>query len=166
VNRQLLFLGIAMLVGSVLTVVAIAGRRTAPWSPYVLALTSGALVLFIALVAEPAAEPLKPIPPIARAIDANRRPGDTVAIGGVSGGNGLIFYTLPPVRDIKNNAGFVSTVCTNGGVWVVTRPQDAERFAELARSLRRSAEIVMEAPSALHPRAALIRVAGPACAHD
>jgi 4-amino-4-deoxy-L-arabinose transferase-like glycosyltransferase len=162
-NHQLLFLGIAMLAGSLLTVVAIARRTTAPWSPYVLALTSGALVLFIALVAEPAAEPLKPIPPIAREIDANRRPGDVIAIGGVSGGNGLIFYTLPPVRDIKNNAGFVSTVCANGGAWVVTRPQDAERLAELARSLQRTAAIVMETPSALHPRAALIRVAGPRC---
>jgi 4-amino-4-deoxy-L-arabinose transferase-like glycosyltransferase len=162
-NHQLLFLGIAMLAGSVLTVVAIARRSTAPWSPYVLALTSGALVLFIALVAEPAAEPLKPIPPIARTIDANRKPGDVIAIGGVSGGNGLIFYTLPPVRDIKNNAGFVATVCANGGAWVVTRPQDAERLTELARSLRRTAEIVVEAPSELHPRAALIHVAGPRC---
>ena len=162
-NHQLLFLGIAMLAGSVLTVVAIARRESAPWSPYVLALTSGALVLFIALVAEPAAEPLKPIPPIARAIDANRKAGDVIAIGGVSGGNGLIFYTLPPVRDIKNNAGFVSTVCANGGAWVVTRPQDAQRLTELARSLRRTAEIVMEAPSSLRPRAALIRVAGPRC---
>jgi 4-amino-4-deoxy-L-arabinose transferase-like glycosyltransferase len=162
-NHQLVFLGVAMLAGSLLTVVAIARRITAPWSPYVLALTSGALVLFIALIAEPAAEPLKPIPPIARAIDAGRNPGDAIAIGGVSGGNGLIFYTSPPVRDIKNNAGFVSTVCANGGAWVVTRPQDAERLAELARSLRRTAEIVMQAPSAQHARAALIHVAGPAC---
>ena len=162
-NHQLVFLGVAMLAGSLLTVVAIARRITAPWSPYVLALTSGALVLFIALIAEPAAEPLKPIPPIARAIDAGRKPNDAIAIGGVSGGNGLIFYTLPPVRDIKNNAGFVSTVCANGGAWVVTRPQDAERLAELARSLRRTAEIVMQAPPGQHARAALIHVAGPAC---
>ena len=41
-------------------------------------------------------------------------------IGGVSGGNGLIFYTLPPVRDIKNNAGFVATVCANGGAWRIS----------------------------------------------
>ena len=74
-TTQLAFLGVAMLAGSLLTVVAIARRDTAEWSPYVLALTSGALVLFIALVAEPAAEPLKPIPPIARTIDAQPQTG-------------------------------------------------------------------------------------------
>ncbi len=93
VSHQLVFLGAAMLAGSLLTVAAIATRKTAQWAPYVLALTSGALVLFIALIAEPAVEPLKPIPPIARTIDTDRKSGDTIAIGGVSGGNGLIFYT-------------------------------------------------------------------------
>jgi 4-amino-4-deoxy-L-arabinose transferase-like glycosyltransferase len=166
VSHQLVFLGAAMLAGSVLTVVAIARRGTAHWSPYVLALTSGALVLFIALVAEPAAEPLKPIPPIAQAIDANRKPGDVIAIGGVSGGNGLIFYTLPPVRDIKNNAGFVATICSNDDAWVVTRPQDAERLADLARSKRRTADVVMQTPSPAHARVALLHIAGPACARD
>ncbi|HEX3463566.1 MAG TPA: glycosyltransferase family 39 protein [Candidatus Elarobacter sp.] len=164
-NHQLVFLGAAMLAGSLLTVVAIARRSTAQWSPYVLALTSGGLVLFIALIAEPAAEPLKPIPPIARTIDANRTAADTIAIGGASGGNGLIFYTAPPVRDIKNNAGFVATICRGAQAWVVTRPQDAQRFADLARSLRRTADVVMETPSQ-HPRASLIHVTGPSCRHD
>jgi 4-amino-4-deoxy-L-arabinose transferase-like glycosyltransferase len=163
-NHQLVFLGVAMVGGSALTAAAIARRSTAQWSPYVLALTSGALVLFIALIAEPAAEPLKPIPSIARTIDANRKSADTIAIGGASGGNGLIFYTVPPVRDIKNNSGFVSTICPSGEAWVVTRPQDAQRFADLARSLRRTADIVMQSPSQ-HPRAALIHVAGPDCPH-
>ena len=163
VNQSLLILGVAMLAGSVLTVVAIARRDTARWSPYVLALTSGALVLFIALIAEPAAEPLKPIPPIARTIEAARHPGDVIAIGGVSGGNGLIFYTLPPVQDIKNNAGFIATICPGGDAWIVTRPQDAQRFADLARSKRRSAEIVMQTPSPQHPRAALLHITGPDC---
>ncbi len=162
-NGQLVVLGVAMLVGSVLTAVAIARRSTAAWSPYVLALTSGALVLFIAIVAEPAAEPLKPIPPIARTIDASRRPGDVVAIGGVSGGNGLLFYTSPPVRDIKNDAGFVSTICPGGGAWIVARPQEAQRLAALARSFRRTAEIVMRTPFAQHPSAALLYVAGADC---
>jgi 4-amino-4-deoxy-L-arabinose transferase-like glycosyltransferase len=165
VNAQLAVLGIAMLAGSLLTVVAIARRTTAAWSPYVLALTSGALVLFIAIIAEPVAEPLKPIPPIARAIDAAIKPGDTVAIGGVSGGNGLIFYTAPPVRDIKNNAGFVATICVPGDHWVVVRPPDAERLADLARAQQRTAQIVMQTPNLQHPRAALLHVSGPACAH-
>jgi len=165
VNEQLVVLGVAMLAGSLLTVVAIARRSTAAWSPYVLAVTSGALVLFIALVAEPVAEPLKPIPPIARTIDAARKPGDTVAIGGVSGGNGLIFYTAPPVRDIKNNAGFVSTICVDGDHWVVVRPQDAQRLVDLARSLHRNANIVMQTPTEQRPRAVLLHVDGGECSH-
>ncbi|MBV8750867.1 MAG: hypothetical protein JO103_14270, partial [Candidatus Eremiobacteraeota bacterium] len=163
VNQQLVFLGVAMLVGSVLTVLAIARKQSAAWAPYVLALTSGGLVLFIALIAEPVAEPLKPIPPIASAIDASRKPDDAIAIGGVSGGNALIFYTLPPVRDIKNNAGFVATICATDAVWFVTRPQAAVRLADLARSLHRTADVVMETPSPQHPRAALIHVTGPTC---
>jgi len=134
VNEQLAVLGVAMLAGSLLTVIAIARRSTAAWSPYVLALTSGALVLFIALVAEPVAEPLKPIPPIARTIDAARKPGDSVAIGGVSGGNGLIFYTAPPGARHKNNAGFVSTVCVAGDHWVRRSPA-GRRTARRPRAL-------------------------------
>jgi len=165
VQQQFVVLGVAMLVGSLLTVVAISRRSTAAWSPYVLALTSGALVLFIALIAEPVAEPLKPIPPIARTIDAQRKPGDTVAIGGVSGGNGLIFYTAPPVRDMKNNAGFASAVCVAGDQWVVVRPQDAQRLVDLARSLQRNAHIVMETPTEQRPRAVLLHVDGGECSH-
>ncbi|MEA2688181.1 MAG: hypothetical protein QOD51_788, partial [Candidatus Eremiobacteraeota bacterium] len=163
VNHQLVFLGAAMLFGSLLTVVAIARRTTAEWSPYVLALTSGALVLFIALVAEPAVEPLKPIPPIARAIESGGKPADAIGNHGVSGGNGLIFYTRPPVRDIKNNAGFVNTICTNGQTWVVTRPQDAERLVDLARVHHHTAEIVMQTPTPQRARAVLLHIAGESC---
>jgi len=165
VQQQFIILGIAMLAGSLLTVIAIARRDTAAWSPYVLALTSGALVLFIALVAEPAAEPLKPIPPIARTIEAQRKPGDTIAIGGVSGGNGLIFYTVPPVLDMKNNAGFKSAVCVSGDQWVVVRPRDANRLVDLARSLQRNASIVLETPTEQRPRAVLLHVDGRECTH-
>ncbi len=164
-NHELAFLGIAMLAGSLLTVVAIARRESAEWSPYVLGLTSGALVLFIALVAEPAAERLKPIPPIASVIDARRAPGEAIGIGGVSGGNALIFYTAPPVIDIKNNKGFLRTVCGGAAAWVVTRPADAGRRAGLARARGRVVSVVMEMPPA-HPRAALLYVRGAPCSRD
>jgi 4-amino-4-deoxy-L-arabinose transferase-like glycosyltransferase len=163
VNQQLVVLGVAMLAGSLLTVAAIARRASAAWAPYVLALTSGALVLFIAFVAEPAAEPLKPIPPIARAIDASRGPNDLVAIRGVSGGNGLIFYTTPPVLDIKNNRAYVEAICSDGDVWLVTRPQDADFLAGLARERRRTVHVVMQQPAGPHPRAALLHIAGDRC---
>ncbi|HEY4440222.1 MAG TPA: glycosyltransferase family 39 protein [Candidatus Elarobacter sp.] len=163
-NHQLVFLGVAMLAGSVLTAIAIARRDLAEWSPYVLALTSGALVLFIAVIAEPAAEPLKPIPPIARTIDAAHKPGDTIANGGVSGGNGLVFYTRPPVVDLKNNAGFTATICGSpDDAWVVAKPDDVSRLTAIARQLGRSTEIVMERPSTDHARAVLLHIAGPPC---
>jgi 4-amino-4-deoxy-L-arabinose transferase-like glycosyltransferase len=166
VGPELAFLGAAMLLGSLLTVVALWRTRSAAWAPYVLAVTSGALVLFIAFVAEPAAEPLKPIPPLARAIDKQRQPGDAVGIRGVSGGNGLIFYTAPPVLDVANNAAFHSMICSTAGAWLVTIPLDSERLIQRARSAGRLAEVVAVAPSGAHPRAALLHVFGGACDHD
>jgi 4-amino-4-deoxy-L-arabinose transferase-like glycosyltransferase len=163
VGPQFAFLGAAMLAGSIATVVAIARRETAQWSPYVLACTSGALVLFIAIVAEPAAEPLKPIPPIARAIQA-QRPA-TVVIGGhgVSGGNALVFYTSPPVRDVERNADFTATICPNSAAWIVASPTEASRFGDLARGLGRNAEIVTAGSPRPSPRAVLLHVFGPPC---
>ena len=161
-DPQLVFLGAAMLLGSLLTVVALARRGSVPWSPYVLAATSGALVLFIAFVAEPAAEPLKPIPPLARLIDAGRKPGDVVAIRGVSGGNGLTFYTAPPVRDISSNHAFLEAICPGGTTWLVTRPRDAEFLTAIARSRQRTVTVVAATP-ANRPRAALLRIDGGAC---
>ena len=161
-DPQLLFLGGAMLVGSLLTVAALARRRSVAWSPYVLAVTSGALVLFIAFVAEPAAEPLKPIPPLARIIQARRAPADVVAIRGVSGGNSLTFYTTPPVRDISSNRAFVGTICPAGTTWLVTRPPDAATLQAAARRVGRTATVVASAPAG-HPRAALLRVDGGPC---
>lgn len=163
VGPELVFLGLAMLVCSLLTVVALARPRTAPWAPYVLAITSGALVLFIAFVAEPAAEPLKPIPPLARAIVNQRQPGDVVGNHGVSGGNGLIFYTEPPVVNVVNNATFSSLICKVSGAWVVTVPKDSDRLVERARSAGRHAEVVAVAPDGTHPRAALLHVFGDPC---
>jgi 4-amino-4-deoxy-L-arabinose transferase-like glycosyltransferase len=160
---QLIFLGAAMLIGSLLTVAAIARRATAAWTPYVLAATSGGLVLFIAFVAEPAAEPFKPIPPIARAIDRARGPGDLVGIHGVTGGNALAFYTEPPVRDVKRNAELALAICPNTPAWIVASPSEGDRFVGLARKLGRSAEVVATAPAGPHPRAALVHVFGAPC---
>jgi 4-amino-4-deoxy-L-arabinose transferase-like glycosyltransferase len=166
VGGELIFLGAAMLLCSLLTVVALARSRSAAWAPYVLAGTSGALVLFIAFVAEPAAEPLKPIPPLARTIDAQRRPGDVVGNHGVSGGNGLIFYTAPPVVDVVNNASFSALICKVSGAWVVTVPVDGDRLIERARSQGRNAEIIAVAPGGAHPRAALLHVFGDPCRNE
>ena len=163
VGPKLAFLGAAMLGGSLLTVAAMARRDSIAWSPYVLALTSGALVLFIAFVGEPAAEPFKPIPPLARTIQAQRLPGDLVGVHGVSGGNALIFYTAPPVLQISRNADFEAAICPRGRAWIVARPSEAVRLMDLARSLGRSADIAAAEPAGTEPRAALLHVYGAAC---
>jgi 4-amino-4-deoxy-L-arabinose transferase-like glycosyltransferase len=166
VGPELAFLGVAMLLGSLVTVLALTRARTASLAPYVLAVTSGALVLFIAFVAEPAAEPLKPIPPLARAIETQRQAGDTVGIHGVAGGNGLIFYTAPPVLDVKNNAVFTAMMCSREAMWIVTSPEEGERFIASAQSAGRQAEVVATAPGGNHPRAALLHVFGDPCRRD
>ncbi|MBV9439219.1 MAG: glycosyltransferase family 39 protein [Candidatus Eremiobacteraeota bacterium] len=159
---QLAFLGAAMLAGSLLTVAALARRASAPASPYVLALTNGALVLFIALIGEPAAEPLKPIPPLARTIDANRAVGDVVAVRDVSGGNALVFYTAPPVRNIVDGEQIRDTMCSAPAAWIVTRPEQTRELLAFAAAVHRSAAVIETAPRA-HARAALIHVGGAPC---
>ncbi len=158
---QLLALAWIMLAGSVGTVVALARRASPAWAPYVLAATSGALVLFIALVAEPAAERLKPIPPIAAVIDAQRRPGEAIGVHGASGGNALLFYTVPPVADVKNTAAFLAAICSRKGLWLVASPIEANRLAAVAKKEGRDAEVVRREPSDA-PRAALLHVFGAA----
>jgi 4-amino-4-deoxy-L-arabinose transferase-like glycosyltransferase len=158
----LAFLGVAMLAGSLLTVIVIARPVTTRLAPYVLALTSCALMLFIVFVAEPAAERYKPIPPIARTIEAQGMPGDVIGVHGVSGGNALIFYTRPPVLDISRNVDFRAAICPDGRAWIVASPPEADRLSALARTLGRSAEIAVAAPGE-NPRAALIHVYGAPC---
>jgi 4-amino-4-deoxy-L-arabinose transferase-like glycosyltransferase len=154
-------LAAVMLLGSLATVVAIARPAWTGYAPYVLGATSGALVLFIALVAEPAAEALKPIPPLAAAIQAARAPGASVAIRGVAGSYALIFYTAPPVEDIDDahDAAFVHALCSDPDVYVVTHGADVPKLAQLtAAHGRRLTEIKrVRGIAAVH-------IDGPACA--
>jgi 4-amino-4-deoxy-L-arabinose transferase-like glycosyltransferase len=159
----LVVLGVAMFAGSLFTVVAIARTDLSSWAPFVLAATSGALVLFIAFIGEPAAEPFKPIPPLARAIDAQRAPGDLIGIHGVSGGNALIFYTAPPVLDVGDNLDFLHAICAGGGTWIVARPDEAARFVTIAQQLGRSAVIALVAPTVGKPHADLVHISGAPC---
>jgi hypothetical protein len=125
----------------------------------VLGATSGALVLFIALVGEPAAEALKPIPPIARAIEAQRKPGAVVATRGVAGTYALIFYTEPGVVTLdENDADFARAICTTPDLYVVTRTADIRGLMQLASARGRSSIELgrLLGVTALH-------VGGPAC---
>jgi hypothetical protein len=148
-----------MLAGSFATVAAIALRRWNPFAPYVLGATSAALVLFIAFVGEPAAEALKPIPPIARAIEAQRKPGAVVAARGVAGTYALIFYTEPGVLSLdEDEAGFAAAICKVPDLYVVTRAADVPDLTQLASARGRNVIELgrLRGVTALH-------VTGPGC---
>ena len=124
---DLTFLGLAMFAGSIVTFVILLRPDGARRAPYVLAATSVLTILLIAFVAEPHAEPLKPIPQLARVIATERRPDDAVAIQGVSGGNALLFYTAPVVASInppddrtRNAADPKAVICAAPRAFVVT----------------------------------------------
>jgi 4-amino-4-deoxy-L-arabinose transferase-like glycosyltransferase len=126
-------LGLLLLAGSLATVAAIATRRGGAFAPYLLGATSGALVLFIAFVGEPAAEVLKPMPAFARSIEAHRGAGSVVASRGVAGTYGLIFALGPVVQTLGDgDADFVAEICANRDVYLVTRASDAPELARLA----------------------------------
>jgi len=133
-------LGAVMLIGSLATVAAIASRDRNWIAPYVLGATSGALVLFIAFVAEPAAETFKPIPTIAHVIQEQRAPGSVVAIRGVAGSYSLIFYTEPGVLSLDEApAPDAAAICAATDEFLVTRARDVDGLTEMAGSRRRNA---------------------------
>jgi hypothetical protein len=95
---DLVTLGGLILVGSIVCFALLLSARTARFAPYALAAAAAAALLVVALVAEPHAEPFKPIPQLAKIIREQRTGGDLVAIQGVAGGNALVFYTAPRVE--------------------------------------------------------------------
>ena len=160
VGPQVEILGIAMLLGSLATVAAIATRRWNWLAPYVLGATSGALVLFIAFVGEPAAEALKPIPPLAQIIQAQRVPGSVVGVRGVAGTYALIFYTAPGVVTLEeDDSDFRASICAIPDLYLVTRAADVPSLTQLvAAQGRRSTKIGRERG------VALLHIDGPHCA--
>ncbi|MGD0472506.1 MAG: glycosyltransferase family 39 protein [Candidatus Velthaea sp.] len=160
VGPQLVVLAAGMLVGSLLVVVSLARSPLRAAAPYILALTSLVLVYFIVFVGEPVAEGLKPIGPMAAIINAQRGPGDIVAIRGVSGGNGLVFYTAPGVRSIDpdDDGSFLRTVCAAGAAFVVTRRTDVPALEALAQRANRTMTTLDT-----NGRTVLIRVDGGPC---
>jgi 4-amino-4-deoxy-L-arabinose transferase-like glycosyltransferase len=160
VGPQLLILAGGMIGGSLATIVALARPVWRGAAPYVLASTGFVLVLFIVFVAEPVAEGLKPIGPMAAIINRERAAGDVVAIRGVSGGNGLVFYTSPGVRTIDPDIdqSFVHTVCAGDAAYVVTRLADVGALGALAKRVHRRVTRLDA-----NGRTVLIRVSGGRC---
>jgi len=160
IGPQVEILGGLMLAGSLVTVAAVAARGWNWLAPYLLGATSGALVLFIAFVAEPAAETLKPIPPLARIIQAQRAPGSTVGVRGVSGTYGLIFYTAPPVVTLEeDNSDFRTGICAISDLYLVTRIADLPVLAQLVAAQGRQSATIGQARGV-----AVLHIDGPRCA--
>ena len=165
VFQQLVTLGIGIFIGSLATVAAIARSRTAIAAPFVLASSSAALVLFIAFVAEPAAEPLKPVPALAALVQQQRTATDSVAIRGVSGGNALVFYTAPGVKTIEsvsdlreNDAAFTAFLCSSGPTFLLTKTVDIAHLTAVARASQRNLRLIGTAL-----KDALVHIDGHAC---
>jgi hypothetical protein len=97
IRVDLLALAVAILLGAIACAGCLMVRRLAWFGPFALGGASLAVLLIIALAAEPLVEPFKPIPRFASIIDRDSRAGDIVAIQNVSGGNALAFYTQPGI---------------------------------------------------------------------
>jgi 4-amino-4-deoxy-L-arabinose transferase-like glycosyltransferase len=96
---NLIYVGAAIFLGAfVAFFLLLAPRiRVRSWAPYALGVSMLFALAFIALLALPQTEAFKPVPHLAKIINAGRKPGDAVAILHVSGGNALVFYTHPRV---------------------------------------------------------------------
>lgn len=96
---NLIYVGAAIFVGALAAFFLLLGRtvRTRGIAPYTLGVAMLFAFAFLALLALPQAEAFKPVPHLAKIINARRQPGDAVAILHVSGGNALVFYTRPHV---------------------------------------------------------------------
>jgi 4-amino-4-deoxy-L-arabinose transferase-like glycosyltransferase len=98
----LLGMAIAIFVGSLLTALLVARRKSAAFALYALAFAGLVAVDVVAVRVLPHAEAFKPVPRLAAIIDRERKPGDVVAIQNVSGANALLFYTRPIVRTLAS----------------------------------------------------------------
>lgn len=163
VAMDLVAVGAAIFVGSLLTFVLLMRNATMESAPYVLGGATTLAVLFLALLALPHAERFKPVPTLARVIDARRRPGDAVAIQNVSGGNALVFYTRPGVYVLAapgsaaggDGVNARRVICSAPRVWVVA-PASAPAYDP---TYGRARQVVARAG-----KAALYLYDGPPCA--
>jgi 4-amino-4-deoxy-L-arabinose transferase-like glycosyltransferase len=127
VALDLIAVGAAIFIGSLLTFAMLARNATVTSGPYVLGGAMTLAVLFLALLALPNAERFKPVPALARVIDSREKPGDAVAIQNMAGGNALVFYTRPRVFVLASPASKRdsegrdprSVICTAPRAWVI-----------------------------------------------
>ncbi|HET9095110.1 MAG TPA: glycosyltransferase family 39 protein [Candidatus Baltobacteraceae bacterium] len=132
---NLIYVGAAIFVGALVAFFLFVSPavRTRGIAPYALGISMVFAFAFLALLALPQAEAFKPVPHLARIIDARRQPGDTVAILHVSGGNALVFYTRPRVyvlvgpHDPDPRQGFSprAVICSSPRTWLIAPARDS-----------------------------------------
>ena len=151
VALDLIFVGGAIFVGSIVTAVLLRRAGTMEAAPFVLGGATALAVLFLAVLALPSAERFKPVPHLAAVVNAQRRSGDVLAIQNVSGGNALVFYARPHVYvlarpDEKPDGDGVDprmVICASKRAWVVApiaRPVYDPTYGRSRRSVARAAK--------------------------
>ncbi|HEY5257513.1 MAG TPA: glycosyltransferase family 39 protein [Candidatus Baltobacteraceae bacterium] len=142
-------LGATIFTGAIVSALLLARDRFAAIAPYGLGVAMFVAIDVLALVGLPKAEAFKPIPSLAAAIDAQRRPGDIVAIQSTSGSNSLLFYTAPKVYvlaapDVTQSRGEMlarNVICSAARVFVVApakRPPVDPTYGRTRRVVARS----------------------------
>ncbi len=127
VAPDLIQMGASIGIGSLIAAVLFARRSTTAAAPYVLGAAMIVAVDILAIEGLPHAEPFKPIPQLAAIIQAQRVPGDIVAIQSFRGANALVFYTQPRVYALappganKSDEGVParSVICAHERIWLV-----------------------------------------------
>lgn len=131
---HLVYMGASIFAGCAIAFALIALNRAKTASPYAVGASMIVAIGFLALLALPQAEQFKPVPHLAPIIQAQRKPGDAVAILHVSGGNALVFYTRPHVYVVVGphdpNPGGVgvspqAVICNAQRTWLVA-PRDGK----------------------------------------
>lgn len=158
----LIVVGATIFTGAVATAVLLAQKRFSGWAPYGLGIAMLVAFDVMVLFGLPQAEGFKPVPALAAAIDAQRYPGDIVAIQSMPGSNALLFYTAPKVYvltapDVTHSRDGVlarAVICAAPRVFVVApakRPAFDPTYGRTRRIVARSG------------RAVLFLYAGPRC---
>jgi 4-amino-4-deoxy-L-arabinose transferase-like glycosyltransferase len=123
--QSLIWVGAAIVAGSIAAFVLFFARRQRETAPYVLAFSMVLAIGILALLVLPQAEAFKPIPHIASYINRARQPGDAVAIQNMPGGNALMFYTRPRVYvfvrpgGTGGNSDPRDVICGSPRLWLV-----------------------------------------------
>jgi 4-amino-4-deoxy-L-arabinose transferase-like glycosyltransferase len=127
VMPYLIQMGASIGIGSIVAAFLFARRASIGIAAYVLGAAMIVAVDILVIEGLPHAEPFKPVPQFAAIIQAQRRPGDIVAIQSFRGANALVFYTEPHVYALappgskKSVEGVParSVLCTHERIWLV-----------------------------------------------